>query len=494
MSCQHGLALSMIALVLAIRNVLAQTSIGSSIPTDTTTASVLSRSSPSIAQPSTTTAASVISTMVSSSTPMTPQLDVVENMCFRMFHQSTIKNGSLYIDGGIESFIKVLNHSLNWDSSSPVTLGYNYHLIKINLSQTWDWQTNISEVVLDKIANPKTGTPIPQVVDGTLYSGITDDSRIWLYGGTTSWWNTSFGNFTYPDSQMYSLWSYDTTSKEWDQFDVTSGSQWRPSNGLAAEAPDLGLGFYFNGEIDSGSSQLTEVLGDEHKIFLEGMVVVNTTSQSAVNISTDAATGNSPRTRGGATYIPAIGDNGILALMGGTFKDVLSVDSDEMSTFAPLYNITLFDVGAYLRNAGEQLWYTQTATGQIPEPRGYFCTVLACASDNSSHNIYLYSGIGEDSAVYDDVYILSIPSFIWTKVNNGTSPRFGHTCHVVGNQMITVGGRATAELGQDFPCDWERRGVGILDMSNVQWGSVFKPETQASTYFVPKAVQDAIME
>lgn len=490
----YNAALLALGLLLELWQTQAQTTVGSAISTDIMDSSVSSSRSSSTTEMTSTTAISALSTATSSGTLRTPQLDVVENMCWRMFHQSTIKNGSLYIDGGIESFINALNDSLNYDSSSPVTLGYNYHLIEIDLSQPWDWQKNISELTLDKVANDKTGTPVPQVVDGTLFSGIAEDSRIWLYGGTTSWWNTSFGNFTYPDSQMYSLWSYDTNSRDWDQFDVTSGSQWRPSNGLAAEAPELGLGFYFNGEIDSGSSQLTEVLGDEHKIFLQGMVVVNTTSQSASNISTAAATGDNPRTRGGVTYIPAIGDSGVLALMGGTFKNVLSTDSDETSTFAPLYNITLFDIGAYLRNAGEQLWYTQTATGDVPEPRGYFCTVLASASDNSSHNIYLYSGIGENSAVYDDVYILSIPSFIWTKINNGTSPRFGHTCHRVGNQMITVGGRAMAQLGQDFPCDWERRGVGVLDMSNVEWGSVFKPESQAGTYFAPKAVQDAIME
>lgn len=157
-------------------------------------------------------------------------------------------------------------------------------------------------------------------------------------------------------------------------------------------------------------------------------------------------------------------------------------------------NITVFDVGAYLRNDSEQLWYSQNATGDIPEPRAHFCTVMASAADGSSHNIYLKSGQGSSNVIFDDLYILSIPSFTWTKVFNGTSPRFGHTCHKVGDQMLNVGGKEYVDPAQQMPCDWKMAGFGILNMSSLQWGIVFRSEEEFGTYVVPSKVQERIKE
>jgi hypothetical protein len=435
------------------------------------------------------------STTSAISTTRTPQLDVVQNMCWRFFHQSTIKNGSLYIDGGIQSFID--DNADRWTSSDPPIHGYNYHLIKIDLSQPFDWKDwYMKEAVtlLNKSADPDTSNMPPQVSRGALFAGPPEDDRIWLYGGTTIWWNTSFPDFQIPTTAVYSLWSFDTVSLLWDQYDVTSESPMRPSNGLAAEAPNLGLAFYFNGEVDSGSSIETQPLGNYAKAFLEGMVVINSTSQTAVNVSTAAAVGNLARTRGVAEYIPDIGGSGILVLTGGTLKPSTAWDEQEMTMFARMDNITIFDIGSYMRNNSEQLWYAQNATGDIPEPRAHFCSLMVSAPDNSSHNIYLYAGQGPNQTMYDDMYVLSVPSFVWTKVFAGSSPRFGHTCHQVGDQMITVGGKGKLGDAQDIPCDWETAGLAIFNLSSLQWGSKFKPVDQAGSYFVPEEVRKQIAE
>lgn len=435
------------------------------------------------------------STASGNSTERTPQLDVVKNNCWRFFHQSTIKNGSLYIDGGIQSFIS--DDANRWTSSDPPLHGYNYHLIKVDLSQPFDWNTwdmEESVIVLNKTADPGTSNMPPQVSRGALFTGVQEDDRIWLYGGTTIWWNTDFPDFQGPSTAVYSLWSFNTVSLEWDQYDVTSESPMRPANGLAAEAPDLGLAFYFNGEIDSGSSVQTQFLGSYSKAFLEGMIVINSTSQTATNISTAAAVGNLARTRGAAEYIPDIGGSGILVMTGGTFKPSTVWDAQELSMFVSMDNITIFDVGSHLRNSSEQLWYAQNATGQIPEPRAYFCSLMVSAPDNSSHHIYIYSGQGPNETVYDDIYVLSIPSFVWTKVFTGTSPRFGHTCHRVGDQMITVGGKEKIDDEEQIPCDWETAGLAIFNLTNLQWGSIFKPEDQAGSFSVPEKVRKQIVE
>ncbi|KXL50434.1 MAG: hypothetical protein FE78DRAFT_66874, partial [Acidomyces sp. 'richmondensis'] len=133
-------------------------------------------------------------------------------------------------------------------------------------------------------------------------------------------------------------------------------------------------------------------------------------------------------------------------------------------------------------------WYAQNATGDVPELRAEFCVVAINADGHSNYNIYLYGGRGPDNVFYDDVYVLSVPSFIWTKVYGpGMSPRYGHTCHVVGRQMITVGGGSPwfASDPQSY-CDWEEKGIAVLDMSSIIWGSVYS--VNAIDYTVPEAV------
>ena len=190
------------------------------------------------------------------------------------------------------------------------------------MSTSWNWKTNISESIINKTLNPRTGSAPPVVVRGALYQGAKSDDNIYLYGGTTSYINTSFAGFQSSTTNQYSLWSYDTVLKEWNQFDITTASPERPNSGASAEAPDQGLAFYFNGQIDNGSSITTAGLGDNSQVFLEGMVVMNTSNQTARNISTSEVTGNNSRTRGRMQYVPGIGSKGILTYLGGSYENV----------------------------------------------------------------------------------------------------------------------------------------------------------------------------
>jgi N-acetylneuraminic acid mutarotase len=106
--------------------------------------------------------------------------------------------------------------------------------------------------------------------------------------------------------------------------------------------------------------------------------------------------------------------------------------------------VDVFDIDSYLQSTSSNgTWYQQNTTGDIPQSRIDFCTVAVSAPDNSSHHIYMYGGIDPiTSTMYDDVYVLSLPSFTWTAVyTDGGSPRWGHNCHLAnGRQMVTVGG------------------------------------------------------
>lgn len=136
-----------------------------------------------------------------------------------------------------------------------------------------------------------------------------------------------------------------------------------------------------------------------------------------------------------------------------------------------------------------QKWYIQNTTGDIPGQLSQFCSVLASAPDNSSHNIYIYGGTdGIDYAQTpsDDVYILSLPSFKWIKAYNGTSThgRSSHKCFKpYPNQMLVIGGGVN---GSSTDC--VEGGIVVnFDLNNLTFQNGYDP-SQWSEYKVPDLV------
>ena len=190
------------------------------------------------------------------------------------------------------------------------------HVINLDLRISWDSPANI-EIASNVTANPSTSFLPPQVVRGALYQGSQSDDSVYLYGGTTSYANSSFPGWQPPTPSTYSLWSYDPLSTQWSNFDISQVAPVRPGNGAAAEAVDQGLAFYFNGELDSGSFQETGIKNGSYDL-VKGMVVINTTDQTARNLSTAQVSTSSARAGGRMQYIPGIGEKGILVLIGGS--------------------------------------------------------------------------------------------------------------------------------------------------------------------------------
>jgi hypothetical protein len=403
----------------------------------------------------------------------------INQFCMRWNQQSIVKNNVLYVDGGLQTFADP-------GAAGPYPLGYNKLLISVPLSDSWDWKVNISQVGIAKSANPKTGTMPPSLIGGAMFQGSNNDDRVFTYGGSFFNLNSTFGNPP-PDPVTYSLWSYSRGSNQWDQFDISSSSTIRPSEGAYASAPDQGLGFWYGGQVNNGSDSGSTGLGNG-VIPVQGLMVINMTASvaKARNISaTDLSSGN---VGGSLTYLQNVADNGILVAMGGLKKGAGAVTQGN-GTLVTFESVDVFDI-ASIYNNGNGAWYTQKTTGTTPEPRSDYCTIGISAPDNSSHNIYLYAGRNPNSgALYDDVYVLSLPSFTWIKIYKGTSPRFAHTCHVVGKrQMITTGGNINNTL--NGVCDWHTAGVGVMDLTAGVWGSVYN--AYADSYKVTQGVVDVI--
>lgn len=126
-------------------------------------------------------------------------------------------------------------------------------------------------------------------------------------------------------------------------------------------------------------------------------------------------------------------------------------------------------------DVANSIWYKQATTGESPRFRVNPCTVVAAAPDGSSFNIYLYGGQNlipyGSQTQYSDMWILSIPSFTWIKVNlDGQSQppaRAGHSCVLWDAQMVIIGGYVGTEISCDSP------GIYVFDPSTLKWKNDF---------------------
>ncbi|KAL8889634.1 MAG: hypothetical protein Q9215_003093 [Flavoplaca cf. flavocitrina] len=200
---------------------------------------------------------------------------------------------------------------------------------------------------------------------------------------------------------------------DWDFYDMTKSVQYRPSAGAFSTARDQNRSFWLNGQVDSGSSIQTTNLESSTSIFQPGLIVINHDDQTARNISTDALVGKTPRTRGRTQWCVGLGTNGILLLIGGNHKSISDTVDRGVGDLVPMDRVHVFDVSSIYdeRVSTGGTWYEQPVTGDIPERRVDFCVMKASAADLSSFNIYMYGGLGANNVIFDDIYVLSMPSF-----------------------------------------------------------------------------------
>ena len=94
---------------------------------------------------------------------------------------------------------------------------------------------------------------------------------------------------------------------------------------------------------------------------------------------------------------------------------------------------------------------------------------------------------------FDEIWLLSLPSFTWIKVISGGASRSAHTCHLVGSRtMLTVGGIVDIREGHGGikTCDFETGGIREFDLSDLVWAGGFNATTPA--YEVPDTLISSI--
>lgn len=181
-------------------------------------------------------------------------------------------------------------------------------------------------------------------------------------------------------------------------------------------------------------------------------------SDGAYRNITVGSSGFPERADGVLVYVPGYSDNGIIVDLAGGTND----------SFTQLNVIDVFDIAS-------STWYKQATEGTYPDVRVNPCAVAASSADGTSTQIYLFGGQNlipyGSQTQYDDMWILTLPSFTWIKVDTDDQSvppaRAGHVCHIWNSQMVVIGGY----VGQDLSCD--SPGIYVFNTSSLQWQSEY---------------------
>lgn len=192
------------------------------------------------------------------------------------------------------------------------------------------------------------------------------------------------------------------------------------------------------------------------------------------------------------------GQLGVLLAFGGyqtTYRGSEFTDWDwDRRNFSDIFVYDIFS----------NTWYLQKATGDLPPLRTDFCAGVSAAPDDSSFQVTIHGGydlLGERAL--SDVYVLSIPSFRWIKIDDSNNPdllgpdspgRNRMKCDVWNETQLIVSGGVVL-LGThnwtilNWQCNKTYPPFKILNTSTYTWRETFDPGLE---YSVPDSVTAVI--
>ncbi|KAF2490734.1 hypothetical protein BU16DRAFT_565668 [Lophium mytilinum] len=375
--------------------------------------------------------------------------DPLNDFCRRFGHQTAVIDRKLYIDGGL----------VQW---SPISAN------PANFTNTWllynDLNTTTDDGGMPQLhANLTKNSSIPSVSGGILW---TDEANkvFYLYGGQFQ---------DSPDD--FSFWMYDTVLNQWNHTDGVLQGIERVAFGAGTTIDDLGYGFYYGGWMNNQT-----VPGwNGAPLATSNLIKYDMNTNTWTNNTGPDSMG---RAEGVMSYLPA-SDGGMLVYFGG----VTDPYQDGTVVGANMSEIHLFDVAS-------SKWYTQNATGEIPDMRRKFCAGVTWADDHSSYNIYLYGGQGIHNITgFDDAYVLSVPSFKWVKMyGEGSAPHGISSCNVIDySQMLVIGGYFANTDSCDSPNVWgtHNMNLGENGPANSLWDQYHPNITK---YLIPTPIISVI--
>ncbi|KAE8354609.1 hypothetical protein BDV28DRAFT_156106 [Aspergillus coremiiformis] len=380
--------------------------------------------------------------------------DLLKDFCRIFGHQTAVIDRTLYIDGGFVNYNPLSQHPLN--DTNTALLYADVDIINYDGMPT----------VYDNLTKP---ADAPDVNGGILWSDSVN-KMLYLYGG----------EFSQGSPANLSIWTYDALYHQWSPMkpDATQKNIQRASYGAGVALQDRAAGFYYGGWLSNAS---VPAWGSLPPMALSGLLEYDMLQNSWTNSTGPDTVG---RAEGVMVYIPS--SEGMLVYFGG----VKTPYSNGTVVGQPMDEILLYDISG-------SKWYTQKATGQVPEQRRRFCAGVTWAQDYSSYNIYFYGGLSiAEGPGFDDVYILTLPSFRWIKwypVAPGPGyPHHSMSCTVIdGAQMIVMGGTYPNSTDCDVPkvIGMHNMYLGKQNPQNAIWAR-FRPNI--TTYQVPTEIISVI--
>ena len=302
---------------------------------------------------------------------------------------------------------------------------------------------------------------------------------IYRWGG-----DGSYGTTTVGDDNLH-LWVFTP--------DDNGGGKWgiqSPGNpsvfsevfsaGSAGGAVCGGVGFSLGG---FGSAASDHKLGDNpfgSNLPLPGILQFDFSTSKWSNESTTPLTNVGSVIRDNLAClddVKGISGKGMLVAVGGAATSAQAA-TDNAIQLIDMSNITVYD-------SKNNKWFSQKATGDVPEGRTWAAMTGAVAKDGS-FNIYMYGGDSPTNGILSDISILSLPAFHWFKTDIVSPPRVLAKMVVAKNQIISMGG-VPEEFNWTTPDPWVET-IGVLDMQKLQWKTSFDPN--APTYDSPQMVKD----
>ncbi|KAE9573762.1 hypothetical protein CGMCC3_g10181 [Colletotrichum fructicola] len=216
--------------------------------------------------------------------------------------------------------------------------------------------------------------------------------------------------------------------------------------------------------------------------YMSGFVSFNFTSSSQDRVwrNTTEAPYSKSKTlyAASAQYIPKFGSQGLIMILGGAHYDAASTKSNDNA----------MDI-VWLMDPVTRTWYSQQTTGDSPPARRWSCTVGA-KSLNDTYEIFIFGGHVDGRIGFGDIWILSLPGFVWARAAYTKTPRAQMGCVVAGRrQLITVGGVDPTLLSSQLlstkdPLD---QGLGIFDLTKLQWKTQY--DHDAAAYDSPDVIK-----
>ncbi|KAL7975150.1 hypothetical protein HDV63DRAFT_391421 [Trichoderma sp. SZMC 28014] len=417
--------------------------------------------------------------------------------------RAAIIRDKIYLDGGELFWLPGLDDG-SFGQASTFNGAASDVLLTYNLSYSFTSTTNVTGLLVQDLLSKAVGgtgqTDIGSAnyVDGAL---LGNDAEFWFYGGQAV---LNLPPFPTKNSIMgYEAFQYGYTSSGFHSGFVPSRTI--PGNfsqfvtyGGAARAPSENLAWYFSGATSESGGILVSPTNDttQPTKISNYLVTLDMSDQlfetwNNETLPSDIKGRASPE----VVWVP-VGVRGILVALGGVvFPEYATNDASQNPTASEsqspkfMQTIDIYDVAS-------KTWYTQPTTGG-PGTRARGCAVLATASDSSSFNIYYYGGydgIHVADPFHDDVWVLSLPSFTWTQINNGTEShaRAGHKCFTpYPDQLMIIGGYPPLTGSIQKPNCLDVGPIVMFNLTSGEWMDSYDP-TKYGDYGVPEKVQAVI--